>query len=251
MSSLNEKNETFDKYFGDVRIRAVSIPGKGTCLEATYHDQMIIMDISDTEERPIPDGSNAYMFGNKLIMVTRWRDLSESEKQTLKSGDVMLIIHPYRVMQFSLYINDGWEDVFFTLPHCFADQNNETEPVREMIYIVCDSHHDNFIESRQIELPEQAQNFLRKGNSASHKELALDDVNELTVMKAILANCDRANMSELDYYAMWEYCDAIYDICYEKTLEYSRAAKEDPSDRPKGIYVAIDGMNRVKGIRQF
>ena len=249
MSFVNEKNETFDKTFGDVRIRAVNVPWKGTCLEATYHDQMIIMDISDTEETPIPDGTNAYMFGNKLIMVTRWRDLSESEKQTLKSGDVILLIQPYRVVQFSLYIN-GWEDVFFTLPHCYADQNNETEPVQEMIYIVCDSHDDSFIESRQIVLPEQIQNFLRKSNIASHKELALDDVKELSTMKTILAMCDRTNMSESDYDVIWAFCDGIYDICFEKTLEYSRAAKEDPAEKPKGIYVAIDGLNNVKGVMQ-
>ena len=79
---------------GNVTIKTIGAPKRGTCLEATNKNgEKIYMDFCGMNPMLVPDGSNAYLFGNKLIIVTRWSDMSDEEKQNAeKSSPVTDVI---------------------------------------------------------------------------------------------------------------------------------------------------------------
>ncbi len=246
----------FEQHIGDLTIKAIKTAAKDTCLEASYQDKAILMDIINTAQSPIPDGTNAYMFANKLIVVTRWGGLNSSEKQTFKEGELVLAIHPYEFMQFSLCIAGGWEDVFFTLPHCITGLNEEDKPVDELIYIACDSKDPGFINIRTVELPKYVQNLLMKGNAACHKAFSLDDNEQ---KNGLVSMTEQQQANAVSVYGSvevlnqfrWQICNYIYDLCYEATKDISHRAKGvDPENIKGGIYVYIGSDNTVTDMRQ-
>ena len=42
------------------------------------------MDFCGMNPALVPDGSNAYLFGNSLIIVTRWSDMTDEEKEAVE-----------------------------------------------------------------------------------------------------------------------------------------------------------------------
>ena len=250
------KGPDFEDQFGELTIRTVKVESKNTCLEAVFRNQAILMDTIDTDEAPIPEGLNAYMIGNKLVMVNRWNNMSKQEKLRLKCGDLVLVIHPYEFMQFSLKIGGNWGDVMFTLPHCITELNDEDKPVDEFIFIFCDSKDPNFIDYRVIELPGFVQNLLMKGNKACHKALSLDNCEQkngliaLTPEEKKSAAAVYGSEKMLNLYR-WTFCDYIYDRCFEATKDVAARAKvEDLSNVKGAIYLTINIDNKVTDMRQ-
>ncbi len=229
----------FNKIFGDVTIKTEVMPKRGLCLHISKADgTYILADFCGMNPMLVPDGTNAYLFGNKLIFVTRWSDMSEAEIDSVENDEIQVVIHPYQFVQFSIKIGENWGDVMTTL-HNFCTIHNDLEkPVDEMIFIFADTHDSDYLSARSVKLPISLQNFLKKANENSLKKLTLDD--------------DFVNICRMvEDDPVKDEFDLLYDICYEKTKETSRMAKEyEPDNVPDGIYVTINEDNEITDIHQ-
>ena len=224
----------FEKAFENVTIKTVTAEKRGYCLEATNAlGERILMDFCGTNPALVPDGTNAYLFGNSLIVVTRWSDMSQDEKETVETGELCLVMHPCEHVQFSLRIGNGWSDVFTTLHHCYNELNDENAPVKEAIFLFADTHDSDYIISRSVILPPYVQKYLQKCNTGSHSSFSLDD------KKAALRTMAAADPTK-------DFWDLLYDLNWDRTASSSKKAKSyEPDNVPNGVYVEIDADNTV------
>ena len=233
-------------------------PDRGSNLLASWNGEHILIETGWTEANPIPDGTNAYMFANKLIVVTRWSNLSGAEQETLRTSPLTLAIYPHEFMQFSLRIGQGWEDVFFNLPNCLSGFNFPEEPVEEMIFIGCDPHDSSFLAVRRIALPPVIQKLLAQSNAACLKNMDLDSDSKIIRYKetaagllATLAENPDPMLRQLFYSAVWVLCDELYDRCYKITGGIGQRVRSyDPDNIPSGIYMEISSQNQVVDLSQ-
>lgn len=224
----------FNQTFGDVTIKTETMPKRGECLHISKSDgQYILADCFGMNPMLVPDGTNAYLFGNKLIMVTRWANMSEDEIDTVENDEIIVAIHPYQCVQFSINLGGNWGDVMTTL-HNFSKHHNDVDrPVDEIIFIFTDTHDSDYVSSRVVKLPKQIQKILQKSNQNSLKVFSLDD--KLETIK-YMAKCD-PNKDEFDI---------IYDLCFDATKDMAREAqKYEPDDVPGAIYITIDGYDDI------
>ena len=233
-------------------------PDKGSNLLASWNGEHIIMETSWTEADPTPDGTNAYMFANKLIVVPRWSNLSGAEQEPLRTSPLTLAIYPHEFVQFSLRIGQGWEDVFFNLPNCISGFNFPDAPVEEMIFIGCDPQDSSFLAVRRIALPPVIQKILAQSNAACLKKLDLDSDPKVArykenaaKLKAELAENPASAGRQLFYTALWILCDELYDRCYKITGGIGQRVRSfDPDDIPSGIYMEISSQDQVMDLSQ-
>lgn len=229
----------FKQVYGNVTIEAKAMPKRGACLCISKEDgEYICADYCGMNPMLVPDGTNAYFFGNKLILVTRWSDISEAEKKLFEDSELIVAIHPYTCLQFSINIGGNWGDVMTTLPNCSKKYNNTELPIDEIIFIFADTHDSDYVTSRAVKLPYELQRFLQEANRKSLSYFCVDDA-----MSEIRSQAESDRMKdEFDY---------IYDICYEKTKGFSRKAKAyDPANVPDGIYVSINSANEITDVQQ-
>ncbi len=229
----------FCQKYGDVTVKTEEMPKRGNCLKISKPDGVYILaDFCGMNPMLVPDGTNAYFFGNKLIIVTRWADITEDEMDLFEQGEIELAIHPCQCVQFSIKIGGNWGDVITTL-HNFSKLHNDAEaPVDEIIFIFSDTHNSDYIISRNVKLPKYLQNFLKRANQNSLQHFSLDDKMGL-ILQAAKSDPDK---DEFDF---------IYDLCYEKTKEFFQIAREcELSDIPDGIYVTVSSDNEIIDIHQ-
>ncbi len=228
----------FYQEYGNLTIRTAQMPKRGTCLQAAFGTNYILMDFCGMNSMLVPDGTNAYFFGNKLILVTRWSDMTDEEKALVQRAPLRLAIHPYRYLQFSLRVGENWGDVMVNLFHCLPQWNDESRPVDEIIFLFADTHDEDFVISRSVALPGAMQSFLQQANRHSHEGLPLE--NEYPALCA-----------EADQDPSRDVYDLIYDLCFEASKSYSRAARAQDFDAiPGGIYLDVDGTNRIVNLYQ-
>lgn len=229
----------FNQTYGNVTIKTEVMPKRGECLHISKSDgTYILADFCGMNPMLVPDGTNAYFFGNKLIFVTRWADMTEDEIHVVENGEITLAVHPYQCVQFSIKIGDNWGDVITTL-HNFSKLYNDVDaPVNEIIFIFADTHDSDYITSRVIKIPKYLQTFLQKANENSIKHFSLDD-------KMSLIHQSAETDPDKDEF------DLIYDLCYEETKKFARyARKYDPSNIPDGIYISVNSNNEIIDIHQ-
>ena len=96
------------------------------CLRISQSNgQRILVDYCGMNPELVPDGTNAYFFGNKLVVLTRRSDLTETARRRIETCDLVLVTHPYDCVQFSLKVGEEWGEVHMTLPQCYDGQNDE------------------------------------------------------------------------------------------------------------------------------
>ncbi len=229
----------FCETFGDVTIQTVNAKKKGLCLEATNgRGVKILMEAYENDIEDIPEGSNAYFFGNKLIVVTRWADMSDMEKQKVETAELALALHPYPCLQVSLKIDKNWGDVIVNLYHCYDGLNDENAPVDEVIFLFADMEDESYLSFRRVALPQFIQKFLQNCNVNSHKALPFD----IYVPSIHLSAEDDPSQT---------FSDKFYDMCWELTQDFYNAARRaDLDDIDDGIYIEINTANKVKKIYQ-
>jgi|GEM_PF-6262784 len=222
----------FSKQFGNVQVRTVTAPKRGLCLEASDNTgRKILFDIVGMDPILVPDGTNAYMFSNKLLIVTRWSDMSDEEKQNVEHGELVLALHRLDVLQFSICIAGNWGDVFYTLPNCVEGMNEPNLPVNEAVFIFADTHDSNYIICRTVHLPQSIATVLMESNNNCIKN------------HGIGVEFEKLRLMETDRQDMY---DVLYDLCHEKTAKYSRVIRNlDPEKAPNSIYLRIDGRNNT------
>ncbi len=219
----------FKKVYGDVVIEVKEgVPKRGTCLCAQHGEHLpIYMDICGFA---IPDGSNAYMYGNKLIIVTRWAGMSEDEITAVTNSDIRMVVAPFRFIQMGIAIADfGWSDVFFNLYHCGIFHNDEKKPVDEIILIFADKTSGEIVAERSIALSGGIGGFFCQAMINSHKVLFLD-FSRGEFMAAAESDPSR------------DICDLVYDYSWEITKEDSAKFRQFPDIEkiPLGIYMTAN-----------
>ena len=226
----------FKENFGKVTLETVTAPKRGLCLQASMENgTRILMDICGMM---LADGTNAYFFGNKLIMVTRWGGMSNAEKERTQTGTLTLALHPTEMIQFSMKVGENWGDVMLTLPHCYSAYNNENEPVDEIIFVFTDKYDTDFLISRRVALPPFLQKRLQKAMVESHRLISTDDMMlGLTSMSNNDANKD-----------LWDY---VYDVCWEVIAPYDRKARKQDFQIADGVYIEIGGNNKITDIHTY
>ena len=229
----------FKKQYGDVTIEVQEdVPKRGRVLCMTREDETsaVYMDFYGCT---IPDGTNAYMFGNKLVVVTRWAEMSEEEIHTVTNGALRLVFAPFRFLQGALKIGSyGWSDITFTLYHCMKYLNNEALPVDEIIFIFCDKTAGEIVAEREARLPSPLNEYLRQSMLRSHEHAFLD----FSYSKFLnLARTDESR----------DFCDVLYSALLELSQGDERVFREMDADNvPKGMYIEISAQNEVTGFRQ-
>ena len=226
--------KSFRQVFGNVTVQTIHDKKKGLCLEASLESgAKIHMEFYANTSRDVPDGTNAYFFGNKLILVNRWSDMTDQEKHKVETAELVLAIHPYQCAQLALKIGDKWGDVMVTLPHCYAELNDENAPVDELIFLFADTEDPDYLTYRRVALPTFIQRYLKRCNVNSHKLLQFDD--KIWFLQG-MAQED----PQQDFY------DLLYDMCWEKTERfYADATTKELDNIRDGIYVEINSANQV------
>jgi len=224
----------FNKTFGSVTVRTVEDKKKGLCLEAVNsRGAKILMEFYENDMADLPEGSNAYFFGNKLFIVTRWADMSDSEKKKVETADLSIALHPYPCPQVSLKIGSNWGDVIVNLYHCYSELNDENAPVDQAILIFADTEDETYLSCREVILPSFIQNYLQRCNANSHKNLPFD------LFIPSLRQSAGEDPSQT-------FSDKLYDMCWETTRDFYHAARRtDLEDIPDGVYIEIDSANKV------
>ena len=226
----------FQNTFGNVTIQMVKAAKRGLCLMASFGNQRILFDFVGLDPVQVPDGTNAYLFGNKLILVTRRSDMQDAEKETVKHGSLTLALYPGECIQMGLKVEENWNNVTLTLPHCVTGLNDENAPVDEVIFLFGDTHNENFLISRSVSLPPFIQKALQKANADTFRLMPMDG--EIQALSREAA-ADPAR----------DFCSCFYRACMEKTKIYAEAARAlDPANVPDGVYIEIDGNDIIKNI---
>ena len=226
----------FQNTFGNVTIQMVKAAKRGLCLMASFGNQRILFDFVGSDPVQVPDGTNAYLFGNKLILVTRRSDMQDAEKETVKHGSLTLALYPGECIQMGLKVEENWNNVTLTLPHCVTGLNDENAPVDEVIFLFGDTHNENFLISRSVSLPPFIQKALQKANADTFRLMPMDG--EIQALSREAA-ADPAR----------DFCSCFYRACMEKTKIYAEAARAlDPANVPDGVYIEIDGNDIIKNI---
>lgn len=229
----------FKKAYGDVVIEVKeNVPKRGTCLCAQYGESIpIYMDICGML---IPDGSNAYMYGNKLIIVTRWADMSDEEVDAVNNKDVRMVVAPFRFIQMGMSVGDfGWSDVFFTLYHCGVFDNDESKPIDEIIFIFADKTSGEIVADRSVQLSEGIGGFFRQAMVNSHKALFLD-----------FSRGEFMAMAQSD--PKRDFCDVVYDYLWQITKADSAKFRQFPDIEkvPLGIYITLNKDGEITDLYQ-
>ena len=229
----------FSKQYGDVTIAVhKDVPKRGRVLCMTKEDEpsAIYMDFYGFS---IPDGTNAYMFGNKLVVVTRWAQMNEEEIDSVTHGALELVFAPFRFLQGALKIGDyDWSDITFTLYHCMKYMNDEARPVDEIVFIFCDKSSGKVIAEREVKLPSPLDEYLRQAMLRAHENAFLD----FSYSKFL-------NAAQTD--ETRDFCDMLYSALLELTAEDERVFREMDADNvPKGMYITISPENEVTGFEQ-
>lgn len=229
----------FIKRYGDVVLSVKEdVPKRGRvlCAEKQDADVEIFMDFCGESLR---DGSDGYMFGNRIFVVTRWADMDDAERAAALSAELSLVFAPLRFMQAAMRVGDyDWSDITFSLYHCMRFLNDETKPVESVVFLFCDQLSGEIVAEREVVLPAQLQAFLRTAFLRSHESAVLD--------MNYGAYLEQAQESETQ-----DFCDILYNKLADLSEEDVRTFREaDPLKIPLGVYVTVDGENRVADFYQ-
>ena len=231
----------FIRQYGEVTLAVKSeVPKRGEvlCLSKPAEDDgvEIYMDFCGSS---LPDGTNAYMFGNRLFVVTLWADMTDDEQKTAITGNINLVFDPLRFLQGAMRVGEyGWSDITFTLYHCMRFLNDETQPVSSIVFLFCDQLSGEIVAEREVALSPPLGEFLRQAFELSHKSAALD-MNYGGYLR-------EAQASETH-----DFCDILYNTLAELSQEDVRVFRDgDINAVPYGVYVTVDSDNRITNLRQ-
>ena len=229
----------FIRQYGEVTLAVKrDVPKRGTvlCLSKPDDGVEIYMDFCG---EALPDGTNAYMFGNRLFVVTLWSGMTEEEQETALTGEIKLVLAPLRFLQGAMRAGAyDWSDITFSLYHCMRFLNDETQPVESIVFLFCDQLSGEIVAEREVTLPQALQVFLRTAYQRAHESAVLD-MNYGSYLKAAQAS------ETLDF------CDIVFNTLAELSQEDVRTFREaDPLKIPLGVYFTVDTYNRVTDLRQ-
>jgi hypothetical protein len=231
----------FCEQYGDVAVCVRSdVPKRGTVLCATKEGETAAVYM-DHCGPTLPDGTDAYMFGNRMIVVTRWREMTEAERAAAANAPLNLVLSPLRLLQGALRVGDvGWGDITRELHHSMRFMNDENRNVDSLIFLFCDSLSGEVAAAREVPCPEALGAFLRRANVRSHAAAVLD-FSYGAMLTA--AQTDPAR----------DFCDILYDKLLQLSEDDRRRFRLlDPDSEavPQAIRFTVGADNSVTEISQ-
>ncbi len=233
----------FSKVYGNVIIEESSTPKRGHCLRASMKDgksEPIYMDFLGFS---VPEGINFYMYGNKLIIVTRFSEIKEFELDRMQNGYIELCVIPEKYFQLGIRFGNkyaslfGWDTCMGTLYHCISDMNDVTKPVDEIIFIFCDKEEGEIVGERSVKTGQSLGVILSACNMKTKEELGfLENTVPFFKMK-----------EETDETQDW--LDMLYDGIFDFTGEhYKRNLTLDLENLEGSFRVVIDEDNDIENL---
>ena len=229
----------FMRQYGDVNLaveKDVPMRGKVLRLRKPDSETDIYMDFCGYS---IADGTNAYMFGNRLFVVTCWAGMTEEERNTASVGEINLVLAPQRFLQAAMRVGEyDWSDISFSLYHCMRFLNDETQPVESIVFLFCDQLSGEIAAEREVVLPQMLQDFLRASFQHSYQNAALDAEYDAFLQAA-------AQSDSMDF------CDILYNRLAELSQEDVRIFRDaDVQQIPFGVYITVSAENEVTDLHQ-
>ena len=233
----------FSKTYGNVIIEESSAPKRGHCLRASMKDGASEPIYMDYMGFAVPEGINFYMYGNKMIIVTRFSEIKEFELDRMQNGYIELCIIPCNYFQVGLRFGNkyaslfGWDTCMGTLYHCLSDMNDVTKPVDEIIFIFCDKEEGEIVGERSVKTGQSLGSVLSACNMKTAEELSF-----LKNIKPFLKNEEKKDETR-------DWLDMLYDHMFDYTREYYKTTITLDLENLGGSFrVVIDEDNDIENL---
>ncbi len=236
----------FSKTYGNVVIEETSTPKRGHCLQAYMKNGAFDPIYMDFMGFAVPDGINFYMYGNKMIVVTRFSDIKEFELDRMQNGYIELCVIPCNYFQLGLRYGNkyaslyGWDTCMGTLYHCIDGMNDLSAPVDEIIFIICDKEEGEVVGERAVKTTTELGSILGACNLKTSEELSF-----FRHIKPFLKGEEKKDETR-------DWLDMLYDRLFEFTCEYYKTTvKLDLENLGGAFRVVIDEDNDIENMYEI
>lgn len=233
----------FSKTYGNVIIEETSTPKRGHCLKASMKNGAFDPIYMDFCGFAVPEGINFYMYGNKMIVVTRFSSIKDFELERMQNGEIELTIIPCSFFQLGLRYGNkyaslyGWDTCMGTLYNCLRDMNDTTKPVDEIIFIVCDKEECEVVGDRSVKTDATVGSVLSACNIKTAEELSF--LKDLKYYMQKDAEKDETR----------DWVDILYDRIFTFSGEYYKTTLNLDIENLKGAFrVVIDEDNELDDV---
>lgn len=235
----------FSKTYGNVIIEECSTPKRGHCLQAYAKDGSIDPIYMDYYGFAVPEGINFYMYGNKMIVVTRFSEIKDFELDRMLNGYIELCIIPCTYFQLGLRYGNkyaslyGWDTCMGTLYHCIPGMNDVNKPVDEIIFIVCDKEEGEVLGERSVKTNQALGSVLGACNMKTGEELSF-----FRNIKSYLKTEETKDETR-------DWLDMLYDRLFEFTGSYYQTTLTLDKENLGGTFrLVIDEDNDIESFYQ-
>ena len=236
----------FSKTYGNVVIEECSTPKRGTCLRASMKDGSFEPIYMDFMGFAVPDGINFYMYGNKMIVVTRFSAIKEFELDRMQNGYIELTVIPCNYFQMGLRYGDkyaslfGWDTCMGTLYHCLDGMNDVGRIVDEIIFIICDKEEGEIVGERVVQTGQSLGSILSACNMKTAEQLDF-----FKNIKSYLKAEEKKSETQ-------DWVDLLYDQLFTYTSEYYKTTLTLDMDSLGGAFrVVIDEDNDIESLTRI
>lgn len=233
----------FSKTYGNVIIKESSTPKRGHCLCASMVNEAFEPIYMDYYGFAVPEGINFYMYGNKMIVISRFSEIKPFELDRMMNGYIELSIIPCNYFQVGLRFGNkyaslyGWDTCMGTLYHCMSGMNDTTKPVDEIIFIFCDKEEGEIVGERSVKTNEGLGNILSACNMKTAEELSF-----FRNIKSFLKVEETKDETR-------DWLDMLYDRLFEFTCEYYKTTLTLDIENLGGSFrVVIDEDNDIESL---
>jgi len=231
----------FSKTYGNVVIEEAHTPKRGHCLCASMKDQSFEPIYMDFYGFMVPEGINFYMYGNKMIVVTRFSNIKPFELDRMQNGYIELSIIPCNFFQLGLRYGTkhaslyGWDACMGTLYHCLDKMNDVNKIVDEIIFIICDKEEGEVVGERSVKTTHELGCVLGACNMKTAEELSF-----FKNIKPYLKTEETKDETR-------DWLDMLYDRIFEYSCEYYKVTKTIDVENLGGSFrVVIDEDNDIE-----
>ncbi len=233
----------FSQTYGNVIIEESSTPKRGNCLRASMANKAFEPIYMDYCGFAVPEGYNFYMYGNKMIVITRLSNIKPFELDRMMNGYIELTVIPCEYFQVGMRFGNkhaslyGWDTCMGTLYHCMDGLNDLKKPVDEIIFIFCDKEEGEIVGQRSVKTNEAIGNILAACNMKCAEELSY-----FRNIRPFLKTEEKKDETR-------DWLDMLYDRLFEFTGDYYKTTLTLDIENLGGTFrVVIDEDNDIENV---
>ena len=233
----------FSKTYGNVVIEECSTPKRGHCLRASMKNEAFDPIYMDYYGFAVPDGINFYMYGNKMIVITRFANIKPFELDRMQNGYIELTVIPCDFFQVGLRYGNkyaslyGWDTCMGTLYHCIDKMNDLEQPVDEIIFIICDKEEGEIVGERSVKTNQTLGVILSACNMKTGECLSY-----FKNIRSYLKTEETKDETR-------DWLDMLYDRIFEYSSDYYKTTLTLDIENLEGTFrVVIDEDNEIENL---